>query len=245
MKKFWDKIELTSFVLHILAMVLMLVDHLGFTVFIGEHWMRVIGRLSFPIFAFMLVEGFYHTVDSKKFFKHLLRMLIFAIITEIPYNLFLCNTVLAISKQNVLWTYLIGLLCMYFVHMLQKKGSPWNIFGVLIAFFAVILAELVCCDYGALGVLSIMVFYFFHERKWWCYLGQAICLIYLNYTAGSGSGYELTVFNQTLVFGTQFFAVLALPIIWLYKGKQGHHSKVFKYFCYIFYPLHLFILSFL
>ena len=85
-KKLFDKIEITSFALHILAMALMLVDHLGFKVFINMDWMRSVGRLSFPIFAFLLVEGFYHTVDTPKFKTHVLRMLIFAIISVIVLN---------------------------------------------------------------------------------------------------------------------------------------------------------------
>ena len=100
------KIEMTSTTLHIMAMVFMLLDHLWGTVVPGNDWMTCIGRLTFPIYAFMLVEGYFHTGNLKKYVR---RLLIFAILSEIPFNLMVGGRVFYPIQQNVLWSFLISL----------------------------------------------------------------------------------------------------------------------------------------
>lgn len=97
--------ELTSAGLHILAMALMLCDHLWGTVIPGNDWLTCLGRIAFPIFAFMIVEGYFHTKNLK---KYVLRLLICAIISEIPFNLAMGSRWFYPIHQNVLWTFLIS-----------------------------------------------------------------------------------------------------------------------------------------
>ena len=105
------KFEVTSFTLHILAMIFMLCDHLWGTIVPGNDWLTCIGRISFPIFAFMIVEGYFHTKSVK---KYVLRLLIFALISEIPFNLMMGSGIFYPIHQNVLWSFLIaiGLICL-------------------------------------------------------------------------------------------------------------------------------------
>jgi hypothetical protein len=99
-------------------------------------------------------------------------------------------------------------------------------------------------DYSGIGVLTVLVFYLFHERKWWCMLVQFLAMFFFNVVALGAFGpvYALSVFGNSLEIPLQGFAVLALIPIWLYHGRQGYHSKPFQYICYAFYPVHMLIL---
>ena len=108
------RFEITSMALHIMAMVFMLCDHLWGTVVPGNEWLTCIGRIAFPIFAFMLVEGYFHTRNLK---KYALRLLCFAVISEIPFNLMYISSPLYLLHQNVIWTLLIGL---WMIHLNEK-----------------------------------------------------------------------------------------------------------------------------
>ena len=78
------RIETTSMSLHIMAMVFMLCDHLWATIVPGNDWLTCVGRLAYPIFAFMIVEGYFHTHNLE---KYVMRLLMWAVISEIPFDL--------------------------------------------------------------------------------------------------------------------------------------------------------------
>lgn len=92
----------SSCMLHIIAMACMLSDHMWATLFPYVDILTCIGRIAFPIFAFMIVEGFYHTSNFR---RYLCRMLIFAVISEVPFDLVSGDSVLYLFHQNVLWTF--------------------------------------------------------------------------------------------------------------------------------------------
>ena len=234
-------VELTSAALHILAMAFMLCDHMWATVIPGSDWLTCVGRLAFPIFAFMIVEGYFHT---KNFKKYMLRMLLFAVIAEIPFNLMAGGSVFYPIHQNVLWTFLISLLCIHWNERV-KDQKEWK--RLLVAAASLVLGALagllLMVDYHHAGVLTVLVFYFFRGRKWWCYVGQALCLWYINAEILGGIGYELPLFGQPFFLARQSLALLALPFIWLYRGNRGHRSRAFQYCCYAFYPAHLLVLG--
>lgn len=228
--------------LHLLAMACMLGDHLWATVIPGNEWLTCIGRIAFPIFAFLLVEGYFHTHDLK---KYALRLLLWALISEIPFNLVMGSTLFYPLHQNVLWTLLIGLLLIH-VNELAKNTGKWPL-RVLACIGTVALALPLglgtMVDYYSYGIWMVLVFYFFHGRRWWDFLGQFLLLAYINLELLGGYGYEIHLFGSTFLFAQQGFALLALIPIWLYRGRQGPHSKALQYTYYAFYPVHLLILG--
>ena len=114
-------IALSAATLRVLAMVLMLCDHTWALLLPEEQWLTCIGRLAFPIFAFLLAEGFFHTHSLK---RYCLRMLFWAVVTEIPFNLMMAGAPLYPYHQNVLWTFLIALLLMAALDQVRQRCAP-------------------------------------------------------------------------------------------------------------------------
>lgn len=235
------RFDISSVALHIFAMIFMLMDHLWATVFTNSQWLTQVGRLAYPIFAFMIVEGYTHTKNLK---KYVLRLLFFAVITEIPFNLMVGNRVFYYPHQNVLWTFLISIGLIYINELARKKEKLWLtiVTGVSTCILAYILGYITFVDYNAAGILTVLLFYFFRGRKWWCYFGQLLGLYYINVEILQGLYFEVEIFGHTVEIVQQGIAVLSLVFIWLYNGRQGKKSKIFQYFCYAFYPVHMLIL---
>ena len=233
--------ELTAAVLHIIAMTLMLMDHLWATLLPAREWLTCAGRVAFPIFAFMAVEGYFHT---RSFKKYILRMLLFAVLSEIPFDLMYGGTWFYPVHQNVLWTFLLSLLGVWLMEQVRKKGKTWMylLVCVLVVLAGLVLGTLCMVDYYGAGVLTVFVFYFLHGRKWWCFLGQLAALYWLNVELLGGLMYPVQLFGMEFELCQQGLALLALITIWLYRGRQGYHSKPFQYLCYAFYPVHMLLL---
>lgn len=240
MKRF--RIEITSMLLHVMAMAFMLCDHLWATVIPGNDWLTCIGRLAFPIFAFLIVEGYFHTHDLKKYIK---RLLIFAILSEIPFNLVMGSRMFYPIHQNVLWTFLIGIMLIHLNEKAKIKGGRIRriLTGIVSIFLAFVLGLITFVDYNYAGVFMVLVFYFFRGRKWQHFCGQFLLLAYINMEILSGYAYEINLWGNTYYLVRQGLALLALIPIWLYKGKQGPYNKVIKYSYYAFYPVHLLFLA--
>jgi len=239
-KKF--KIETTSASLHIMAMVLMLCDHLWGTIVPGNDWLTCIGRISFPIFAFMIVEGYFHTKNLK---KYVYRLLIFAILSEIPFNLAMGSNIFYPMHQNVLWSFLISIGLIHCNERAKASCKLWKqiVTGCFTIILGYVIGLLTMVDFYHAGILTVLVFYFFRQQKWWSYLGQFLGLWYINMELLGGFGYEIWLFGKNFFLLRQGFALLALIPIWLYRGKQGYHNKTFQYICYVFYPIHLLVLG--
>lgn len=226
-----------------MAMLFMLCDHLWGTVVSGNDWLTCVGRLAFPIYAFLIVEGYFHTSNLK---RYALRLLLFAVLSEIPFNLALGSRLFYPLHQNVLWSFLISL---GLIHWNEKvrSGKLWKriLVGTASVLIGYIAGLLTMVDYLHAGILTVLVFYFFHKRTWWSFLGQLLCLLYINLELLGGFGFEFILFGKTVFFQRQGLALLALIPIWAYRGRQGLHNKVFQYGCYLFYPVHLLILGLL
>lgn len=122
-RSLWKKRGINSFTLHILAMLFMLCDHLWATLFPAQEWLTCIGRLAFPIFAFMIAEGCYYTSNVKKYMQ---RLFLFAVISEIPFNLIMGSSAIYPFHQNVLWTFLLGLLSIQIIEKAKKETEAMD-----------------------------------------------------------------------------------------------------------------------
>ena len=216
--------------LKMIALVIMFIDHIGAVIvqrtmamegFNHDFWsslywpIRYVGRLAFPIFCFLLVEGFVHTSNVKKYLKG---MLLFALISEIPFNLGIAGTLFSLGYQNVFWELALGIMAMLSLEMIEKKKSNYWIqvvlrIAVIIVFAGI--AEVFNFDYGMYGIISIVALYAFREKR----------------------------LMQLLIGAVSFYwepvAPLAFLLIALYNGKRGRNIK---YAFYIFYPTHLLVL---
>lgn len=168
-------------VLKYLAVILMAIDHIGASIlevyvlnirmnapagtYFYPWWdqilmvdriIRYIGRLAFPIFCFLLVEGFLHTRDVK---KYAVRLGLFALISEIPFDLALHASFWSPGWQNVYFTLLIGLLTIWFIRREAHRPVLCSV-GILAG---VCLAELLHTDYGAVGVAAIVLLYLLYH----------------------------------------------------------------------------------
>lgn len=227
--------------LKVLAMALMLCDHMWATVLPDIGWISNLGRLAFPIFAFQIVEGFYQTHDRKKYIR---RMLVFALISEIPFDLMTSGVWFYPFHQNVMMTFLIGLLMLSWME--RVRGTLWKylLVSAACAALSIVLGSIVMADYFQFGLLTVLLFYWTRNWKY----GWVIQLAGMIWIHGIYMGsLELTMhlFGQTFVIPQQGLAVLSLIPIWMYNGKQGYHSKPVQYACYAFYPVHMLILYFL
>lgn len=234
--------ELTSLSLHLLAMACMLCDHLWGTIVPGNDWLTCVGRIALPIFAFLLVEGYFHTSDLRKYVQ---RLLLFAVISEIPFNLALGSQVFYPIHQNILWSFLISIGLIHWNEKTRKKGKVWQrlLVGVASVLLGYLVGLLTMVDFYHAGILTALTFYFFRQRSWWTRLGQLVCLWYINMELLGGYGYEIQLFGETWFLMRQGLALLALIPIWLYRGKQGLHNRTIQYLCYAFYPAHLLVLG--
>ena len=233
--------------LKIIAMIAMLIDHIGSAICgrmmmaagFGEisggteetvvawvtenadlystyYMFRMIGRIAFPIFCFLLVEGFKHTKDAK---KYALRLFAFALLSEIPFDLAFQSKVLEVSHQNVFFTLAIGVVTMMAYKWVEDKQIQNVVTRILCQILVLMVgmaaAQFLRTDYSALGVLAIMGLYIFRNARL----------------------YQIAVIG--LVFIQNMSAWFAMLPILIYNDKRGMNMK---WPFYIFYPAHLLIL---
>jgi hypothetical protein len=203
---------------------------------------RIIGRMAFPIYCFLLVEGFHYTRSRG---KYALRLFVFALLSEVPFDLALHRSFFDMSYNNVYWTLLIGLLTIWAADALSQKAVQrvqqrneqtrqntkyyvkqnfWKgIVRILALICGALLAELLCTDYGASGIFVIYIMYLFYEQRM---VGFATSVV------------ALGIMSSTI----EFAALLMLVPMHFYNGTRGKQSK---YFFYAFYPVHLLLLALL
>ncbi len=192
-------------------------DWMGDEAFVNSMYitLREIGRLAFPIYCFLLVEGFFY---SKNLIKYGVRLLLFFFISEIPFDLAFLGH-LGFEHQNVFSTLLFGLIAMVLMEKVRVKVDTAKFTGRLLwalpGFAVAAVAQILNTDYGAFGVIAIMILYMLRDTPGKQAAAGAACFIW-----------EIT-------------APLAFIPVYFYNGKRGLKMK---YFFYVFYPLHLTLL---
>lgn len=203
---------LTSYQLKWIAIITMVIDHVGAVLFPGEWAFRYVGRISFPIFCFLLTEGFRYTRDVR---KYMMRLGGFALVSEVPYDLAFHGSAVDLGYQNVFFTLLLGVVLMY---MLERSHEiPLKAMEILLAMAA---ADFLRTDYSFKGILLIAVFYLLRENLWL----KTVC----------GAAWNF-IWNGSI----QGYGALAMVPIAMYSGERG---RSMKYFFYVFYPAHLVVL---
>ncbi len=233
-----------SLVIKLVAMFAMLVDHVG--VIILSRWgmqydtvsmmdfsnpysalyscARLFGRLAFPLYIFLLVEGFEKTSNRLKYF---INLLIFAAISEVPFDLAIRGEIFYPKYNNVMITLLLGFLAIWTIELilqsefLRSFNKPTLVYVIIVLsiVFYMSIAGLVHSDYRYYGVAAIVAMYL--VRK------QNILLAFV-----------FTVIVLTFSNETELAAIFGLPLILFYNGDRGFSSKILKYVFYWFYPVH-------
>lgn len=214
-----------------IAFASMLIDHInkvliwpnleggGVLQFISSIF-DVIGRIAFPLFSFFIVEGFFRTHDKK---KYLLNLLFFAVISEIPYDMFSSKVILEFRLNNVLFSLALSLISIWILDEFRKRyedklGKFWILISIPLLIIMFFVSNFVSGDYGFHAIMTAFVFYMFYERP----VAGAICAY-------------LTIVKEV-------WSILGFGLTILYNGEKGKQNKIFNY---LFYPVHLFILGLL
>ena len=217
-RKPWQLLDGTA--LKLIAMISMVFDHVGDNFFPDQIWMRAVGRIALPIFAFCVAEGFCHTRDRK---KYLLRMELFACVSEIPFDLVTAGKVLETGHQNIMLTFfwaILGLMC--FEALREKLSRGGKALGAAILLLFAGGSLFLKLDYNLYAIGLIFLFFLLRDKA----------PVWKNTAA--------MVFHALLrKVGIYWFGLLGFLPIFLYNGKKG---RGLKWLFYVFYPGHLLLI---
>ena len=226
------KFGLTNNQLKIIAMVSMLCDHVGLLFFPDHEIFRIIGRIAFPIFAYMIAEGCRYTKNRAKYLGMIAAM---AIAFQAVYFVAMGSI-----YQGILVTFSLAIITIYSVDGILHAKKLWARLCCLlplgfVAFFVFGLPHILvgtdfALDYGVWGILLPLIVYFMPSRPW--QVGGATCLLLIR------AVYYGLLANPTRP--VQWWSLLVIPLLVLYNGKRGKAKM--KYVFYIFYPAHIVIL---
>ncbi len=230
---------MSYFAIKIVAIILMVIDHVGYILMGNMPLLRLVGRISFPLFAFLLVNGYYHTTDRK---KYLVRMIVMALVSEVFYDFTFHRNILDIYGQNVFFTLTVGLISFIvtdkFKEIVSKKidGIVQKLViavgevGILGCFM--ILNRFIRADYGWYGILLIYLLYLTYGTKLRNKFMMVLAIGFANFV------------NIILANGVfQAYSILSVTFIMFFEEKKVNVPKPVKIGCYLFYPIHLFIIA--
>ena len=227
---------MTSFALKLIAVIAMITDHTAVAFRLDlpdgvQLAMRSTGRIAMPIFCFLIAEGLFHTKSVKKYAG---RLLIFAVLSEVPFDLLVHGRLWNTNTQNVFFTLFLGLLGILCFDICLARGQQF------LALFSIVmagaLALLLQTDYGPFGVFFIFAFYAFRGNKSAMFFMFSLGVMTLTLV-------EAMAYKSLSIYSLiSMFELAALIPIWLYNGKKGLGNRIVKYGFYVFYPAHLLVL---
>ena len=207
--------------LKLIALASMVLDHVGDNFFPEQLWMRVLGRIAMPLFAFCVAEGYCHTRDRG---RYLLRLGVFALVSEIPFDLVTAGEALEFSHQNIMLTFfwaILALLC--YERLTAGNGSKGRLaLGCLVLLAAGLVSLLLGMDYNVLALGLVFLFTLLREKP-------------LAVRGLAGMAYHALLRNV----GIYWFGLLGFIPIFLYNGRRG---RGLKWLFYLFYPGHLLLI---
>lgn len=220
---------MSIFVLKIFAVITMVIDHIRYVIPVLDNSITmIIGRISFPLFAFILTEGIIHTKSKKEYLK---RLVVFAVLSQIPYMMFryiLGNYLLL----NIIFTLAIGLMLIMLIDYYEDKRLK-----VIVVIFGFLFVEIVPIDYGMYGIALILVMYYLKKTKIKYGFEIGYILVNLLYYI---KNYIYMKDLKTIL--TYFIGSMCFLIFYkLYNGKLGKKVR----FLYWFYPVHLVVIYFI
>lgn len=262
----YKNIAFSSSQLKIFAYLFMLIDHIGHcmaTICVNNGVdfqrieplyisMRAIGRLAFPIFCFLLLEGLQHTKSKE---KYLIRILVFAIISEPCFDLSFYGTFYNPNYQNVLFTLFISGLYFYLSDVVKKYISSYYIqilINIILIIIAIKATDILHTDYNIAGVILIVGLSLLQKRQQY---GTPYAVFIMSLTVFSAFVIRNAISNPAYIYlpklwvdayispaiNIQLFEILSLFFILSYNKEAG--KPLPKYFYYLFYPVHLLILG--
>jgi hypothetical protein len=212
---------MNAFWIKVIAILTMLVDHFALFYFPDSFPLQIIGRLSFPLIAWLIANG---AVYTKNIDRYLIRLGIFAFLAQIPYEVGFYMSGTPSIFFNVLFTLFFGLLA---IRIMQFSLHPYV--RTLLVGACVAAAGILHADYGVGGVLSILAFHIYYDRPKMMVLSQIVILMFLtNLRFFIGPGYGFLVMHPL-----EEWAVLALPVILLYNKRRGYATGLFFYWFFV------------
>ena len=205
----------------LIAVITMTIDHIGAALLPQYLFLRIIGRLAFPVYCYMIVNGLFYTKNCG---KYVLRLLMSAFVSEVFFDLAFYGEVINKNHQNVFFTLAIGLGVIALIEKLRLRyGMEYTILvsaaDIIIVTAGCFLAYLMKTDYSFYGVLMIYGFYSFR-------FNAVISCVF-------------QVFINMILGGVQIFAILSLVPICMYNGEKGKLEDKAKWLFYVYYPIHL------
>jgi len=199
------------------ALITPMLDGSGFLLYLSNIF-SILGRIAFPIFVFFIVEGFFKTKNRG---KYLLTLIVFGIISEVPFDMFTSKTFFNPYWNNMMFTLALCLISIWIIDVLKEKiksKALWYTVSIIIVIFSGFLSMQLSLDYDYHAVVAAYIFYIFYDKP----------------LIGAGLGY-LSIIKE-------IYSVFGFALTLTYNGKRG---KQCKWINYLFYPVHIFILGIL